>query len=733
MLKKYLLILSILLIANNAFAATVTWQGDESATWATGGNWDTGSAPTAADDAVLTGSAACTIAANAVCRSLDASTYTGTLTHNASVALTIGDATAGAGNKALDLSGAGMTYTLGNDFNSQIIFLSSSSTTQTVNYNGFKAGAVTFGSASVSGKYQLTGTLGTSAVNPSQYIDFKNGTLDTNGQTVYCGYFYSSYTTTRVLTFGASVIHIYQVGTGNFGFVLNNTFCTSSMGSGTLIFEATSYSGAYSSALLNLLQGACFIGTVIFNGAGTVGIGTNNGSCTAYIGNLYRQGTAVKTEKIIADNLIVNQTLNLNGNSSSNRLMYMYGLGISRTLNLTGANISNCSNVDFQDMAFGGSPDFSAITGGSGDCGGNTGATFTTATDWYWHNDTGNYSNYTKWYTATDGGGTQMANTSSPLPQDRLYFDINSADSGSKTVTFNMPRMGSIDATGENNNMSYSGYQNNGEFYGSLIIPANSFTNYGSQFNGRSGSFTLACFGMSTAVDLNCVVLNGINSTYSLGADIYNYPSGSSGRGVFLNYGTFDANDYNINTARFGSTSTAIRTIRMGNGDWNLSGTDGWNVVPTNLNITAENSRICLNNTLPFYGGNQTYNNISIAGSAVITPIIYFNNTFNVFRVYAGRNIKFTAGTNTTVQSFVATGSAGNIINITSASAANHTLYQASGTNTVSYCNISRSWATGGATWNANDGTCTDELNNTGWVFASAPASSSPAQVILVN
>jgi hypothetical protein len=47
------------------------------------------------------GSGNVTINAAAACRSLDCTGYTGTLTHNSSVTLSIGDGTAGAGNVAL--------------------------------------------------------------------------------------------------------------------------------------------------------------------------------------------------------------------------------------------------------------------------------------------------------------------------------------------------------------------------------------------------------------------------------------------------------------------------------------------------------------------------------------------------------------------------------------------------------------------------------------------------------
>ena len=99
------------------------WQtGGVDNNWNTAGNWSDG-VPTADDDVVLgAGDQAMTINADAVCRSFDASAYDNTITHNAGITLTIGDATAGAGNKALAFN-AGMTYTLGSGTTSAISFI----------------------------------------------------------------------------------------------------------------------------------------------------------------------------------------------------------------------------------------------------------------------------------------------------------------------------------------------------------------------------------------------------------------------------------------------------------------------------------------------------------------------------------------------------------------------------------------------------------------------------------
>jgi hypothetical protein len=86
----------------------------------------------------------------------------------------------------------------------------------------------------------------------------------------------------------------------------------------------------------------------------------------------------------------------------------------------------------------------------------------------------------------------------------------------------------------------------------------------------------------------------------------------------------------------------------------------------------------------------------------------------------------FTAATTTTVTNWSVSGTAGNLVTIGSVTAATHTLSQASGTVSSNYLSISRSTATGGASWYAGANS-TDGGNNTGWIFSAAPTSSTGA------
>ncbi len=150
--------------------------------WGDTTTWDTASVPTAADDVVLAASSGnVTIAAAAVARSLNCTGYTGTLTHNAGLNLTLGDATAGAGNAVLTLS-AGMTYTLGDPLTSAIVLSSTSATQQSITTAGKTLGGVTINGAGASWIFN-------DAITSNGIISITAGALSTNNQTVTCNAF----------------------------------------------------------------------------------------------------------------------------------------------------------------------------------------------------------------------------------------------------------------------------------------------------------------------------------------------------------------------------------------------------------------------------------------------------------------------------------------------------------------------------------------------------------------
>jgi len=345
--------------AKYARAGGGNWSAD--ATWSTtsGGAADT-TAPTAADDVFLNASSGnVTIdTLTCLCRSINCTGYTGTLQHNTTTLLSIGDATAGASNIALKFV-AGMTYTPTGSTSPAIAFVSTSATVQTIDFAGKTTANVTFNATS-NGSWQYTGQHVTGTTTT---VTLTKGTLDINGQTCSWGLFNSDNSNTRALTLGAASItctgggNAWTINTAT-GMTLsaNNAGCTITL----------------SGAAANFLAGNGFTyNDVVFTGSGALYF-----SGTTNFRNVTRTGTAAKTDTFsIGGAPTISGTFTCNGNSSINRVQVLSStVGTARTI--TAATVT-VSNTDFQDItgAGAGSWDFSARTD-IGDAGGNSGITF---------------------------------------------------------------------------------------------------------------------------------------------------------------------------------------------------------------------------------------------------------------------------------------------------------------------------------------------------------------------
>lgn len=538
--------------------------------------------------------------------------------------------------------------------------------------------------------------------------------LDTTGGTGYTG----TLSGTSALT----------IGVGNF--TLNSGIDLTY--SGQLTFAATSGVSLITTA------GKSILGTVIFNGSGgtfrlvddfimysafaknltltagtfdaatnsaTVTISGNNtktitGAFTFY--NLTVTNLAASNTLSIASNIVISNILTITGNSAINRIFVKSDtLGTARTVTAATCASANVTNADFQDITGAGAAtwDLSTSAGGSGDCGGNTGITFTTADDWYWHADTGNVSDYTKWYTATNGGGSQMASTLVPLPQDTLHFDASSFNSGSQTITQNMPRIGSIDFTGATNTPTFN--QNVGSScFGSITLfgvalLGNFFTN----FSGRGNNF----FTTNGITVPKAITIELVSGSLTLGSDLV------SANTLTLTSGTFSAvngeNNYNVTATTFASSNTNTRTITMGSGTWDMTVVNGnpWSITSTtNLTLNAGTSTIkfsgAITGSLKFDGSaGVTYYNFWNATTGVDKIVLIDgSNTFNDFKIDAGRIQKFTNSTTTTVNTFTALGTSGSHITISNTSDTTHATLAKAGGGVISGCDyIDASYLTG--------------------------------------
>jgi len=230
---------------------------------------------------------------------------------------------------------------------------------------------------------------------------------------------------------------------------------------------------------------------------------------------------------------------------------------------------------------------------------------------------------------------------------------------------------------------------------GTLDIAGNFTTQYNAVFTCTGaatirvgGNLTFSCFNYT--IGTSTVYLYGASKTVSASNSFYNlvigYAANASTRTATADVTV--ANDLTIVASR--TLSMGTYTLAVG-GDFDSPGTFTCGTGTVIFNDAAKVSTV---------SGATTFNVLSIT-----TP---------------DKTVKFTHGQTFTVASFVATGTAGHNVILTSDDGANtFALSDASGTNSASYATISWSAAAGGATWLAyTTNGCVDDGNNSGWVFA---------------
>jgi len=579
--------------------------------------------------------------------------------------------------------------------------------------------------------------VGTGASNSTLSADITINSLDMTGYV-------------NMLTHNSGVTLTHDSG-GVFTFAAGMTYTLGSPTTASLGFTGTSGTTTITAA-------GKTVGTIIFNGAGGTfqlqDTLTTSGSITRSAGtfdansqtvvlagttpslfgsftgtssfaNLTRTGTAAKTDTLSMNNSVtVTGTLTINGNSSTNRVLVQSStLGTARTI--TAATVS-VTNADFRDItgAGAGSWNLSAITGLSGDCGGNSGITFTTGATQYWVGGTGNWSTAAEWGTSSGGSGGRV-----PLPQDDVVFDANSFSAGSQTATLDMPRAGkSIDWTGVTNTPAWAKTTTT-TIYGSVTM-VSGMTNSGTTvfiFEGR-GSFTLTSAGQAWSNPFSIQMVAG---TLTLQDAL----TVNSSANTSLFNGTFNANNFNVSVPVFIITGSATRTLTMGSGTWTISGTATvWSAATiTGLTFNKDTSTIVVSNTTAtaktFAGGGLIYNNVTFSGDNIT---VTGSNTFATMAVNnAGltNGLKLTDGTTQTVTGFTTNGSVGNLAKLLSTAGAAATISKSSGTVSIDYMSIEDSTATGGATWYAGANS-TNVGGNTGWIFTAPPSGTAVKDMI---
>lgn len=379
-------------------AAAANW-GDADVWATTAGGSPTGIAtPTSADDVFFTVTNVnnCNIAAAADCQDATFTGYTGTLTHNASLTWSIY-------GSLLFVSGMGYSA---NQLNSLTQFLATSA--RTITSGGKSISQPSFNG--VGGKWTLQDNWTASSFTTMTLVE---GELDTNGFALTLPNFVTGNNSlSKIITLGASTITC--SGT-TFAWFLQGSNITVNANTSTIVLSSAA---------------------PVFVGAGKT---YNNVSATALAGNCAISGintfntlTLASTTSLLGRaTFAANQTITTfapSGNSTQNRLPILSSsYGATRTLTVTNTP-SAANNTDWQDITI------TAVTlsGTSvGDCLGNSGITFTTATTRYWVAFSGgNWFDTSSW-SETSGGAS---GATVPLAQDNVIIDALSITSASRTL-----------------------------------------------------------------------------------------------------------------------------------------------------------------------------------------------------------------------------------------------------------------------------------------------------------
>lgn len=379
------------------------------------------------------------------------------------------------------------------------------------------------------------------------------------------------------------------------------------------------------------------------------------------------------------DTVTINGTLTCIGASPRRRInIYGNAQGTQRTLNV---NSISSNHTNWRDINITGAASSTTLTGAN-NLGNNTGIIFPAPKTVYW-----NLASIQAWDSdgwALTSGGTPSSNNY-PLVQDTAIIDNNSAGI---SINLDGAEVGTLDTSARSTPFGLI-WSTNAFFYGNVNL-SNSITLTGMgalAFAGSSNS-TFASNGLTinktVAVYKTRLTTTGVYATLTLQSAL----TTETTVGVELRTGKFNSNGYNVTTATFKNfASTASNTLILGASTWTIASTSSaltstvWDcaTLPT---IIAGTSNIVITSgqfsTMNFSGGGGNYNKVTIS-----TPA--FNNFFqfigsNFFSELASTkttaySLFFTSSTTNTIEKWSISGTAGNIVTLSSTlGGINHTL-----------------------------------------------------------
>jgi hypothetical protein len=186
---------------------------------------------------------------------------------------------------------------------------------------------------------------------------------------------------------------------------------------------------------------------------------------------------------------------------------------------------------------------------------------------------------------------------------------------------------------------------------------------------------------------------------------------------------TFNLNGFNVTSGAVNFGALA-KVLTLGSGTWTCSGNWDANTNGATLTVSASTATIKMTSATAkaFSGGGKTWPTLDQAGAGALTinQSNGFTDITSSYTATAACTITFTAATTQTITQFTASGTSGKLLTLNSGTPGSRfILSDSSGTNSVSYCSITDSRATGGASWSSQltNGNV-DGGNNSGWAFA---------------
>ena len=555
-------------------------------------------------------------------------------------------------------------------------------------------------------------------------VTITNGTLNANGFNLTCGKLASSGTATRVLAFGAGTWTLTGSG-ANVGTVLDLTTVTGLTTTGT---QALTLTGGSGTVIPGSLNEANSISLNITTGSGSTSItsgsiknliltgftGTLANTALTIYGNLnvasgmtLTAGGSVWTFAATASKTITTNAktldfpLTFNGVAGTWTLQDALTLGSTRALTLTAGTFNaNTYNVTIGALTnSSGSTRTLAFGSGAWSITGNNATVYN-------NNTTGLTVTGTKKLSFTYSGAVGTRTFVPGIPTEANAVDIYvTAGSDAFARSNAVVAIGALVLTGFTGTLSFN---NNAAktFYGDFIlasgmVAAPSMGNQICTFGKTSGTQIISFNGIIPFWQ-GGITISGAG-THQLGSNA-NFTSGS--QVTTLSGGTLDLNGFTLTADSF-ATGAGTKNITFNAGTLTVVGSGATafnNFLSTNFTTTAGTGTGYISMTSAsaktFVGGGSTFNcTLSQDGAGALT-ITGSNTLADIRNTTQPVSVLFTAGTTTTFTSgFSLSGTAGNLVTIGSVTAASHTLSKASGTVDVSYCSISRSSATGGATW----------------------------------